>query len=196
MSDSDAVALADRVGRGHLVTAHENRLESTLIPFVIATRSSGPVVRGHLARANPHHRLLGDGIDAMVIVTGPDAYVSPSWYRSKREHGRVVPTWNYSLVHMRGRIRLLRGGDELLELVTTLTDRHEATRTAPWAVSDAPADFIDAQLRAIVGVELEITEIEGKAKLSQNRTDADRDGVRSALAEGDEMQRAVGSAMT
>lgn len=196
MSDSDAVALADRVGRGHLVTASGNRVESTLIPFVIGSRSSGPVVRSHLARANPHHRLLGDGADAMVIVTGPDAYVSPSWYRSQQDHGRVVPTWNYSLVHLRGRIRLIRDRDELLELVTTLTNRHEETRETPWAVSDAPEEFIDAQLRAIVGVELDITEIEGQAKLSQNRTDADRDGVRRALAQGDEMQRAVGSAMT
>jgi transcriptional regulator len=151
---------------------------------------------GHLARANPQAAPEADGRAALVVVTGPDAYVSPSYYPTKRETGRVVPTWNYVAVHAWGRLRRFDDPERLLGLVTALTDAHEAGRSDPWSVADAPADFVRAQLKGIVGVEIEIERLEGKRKLSQNRTPADRDGVVAGLAAspapGD---RAVAAAM-
>jgi transcriptional regulator len=153
------------------------------------------VVRAHLARANKHHGAIGDGAEALLVVTGPDAYVSPNWYPSKAEHGKVVPTWNYSLVHLRGVVRAVDDRGVLLDIVRRLTDRHESAQAQPWSVDDAPADYIDAQLRAIVAVEMVVTSVEGKAKLSQNRSDSDREGVRRGLAAGDLSQQAVARAM-
>lgn len=115
------------------------------------------------------------------MVTGADAYVSPSWYASKAEHGRVVPTWNYSAVHLRGPVTVRDDLDWVRSAVTRLTERHEAARPAPWSVSDAPEKFVTAQLRAVVGIEMQIESVEGKAKLSQNRSDADRRGVITGL---------------
>jgi transcriptional regulator len=196
MSDHDAVALARDIGVGHLVTLHHGRIESTLVPFLIQDVPRGLVLRAHLARANAtQHHVITEG-DALVVVSGPDTYVTPSWYPSKQEHGRVVPTWNYSVVHLRGRLRRLNDPDELRELVSDLTDRHEGVRSEPWSIEDAPASFIEGQLRAIIGIEIQIAEIEGKAKLSQNRSEADHDAVRDALLRGDERQRAVGTAMS
>lgn len=137
---------------------------------------------GHVARANAHWRRMVDGSPALAIVTGPDTYVSPSWYAAKAEHGRVVPTWNYSVVHLRGRIAVHDDPDWVRDLVTRLTDRHEADRAEPWAVSDAPEDYVTKNLRPIVGVELVVESVEAKAKLSQNRSDEDRHGVASGLA--------------
>ncbi|CUR61875.1 Transcription antitermination factor NusB [metagenome] len=137
---------------------------------------------GHLARANPHWRRIVDGSPALAIVTGPDTYVSPSWYAAKAEHGKVVPTWNYSVVHLRGRVAVHDDADWVRGLVTRLTDRHEADRAEPWAVSDAPADYVTKNLRPIVGVELLVESVEAKAKLSQNRSDDDRQGVARGLA--------------
>jgi len=151
---------------------------------------------GHLALANRHHRRIIDGSVALAVVTGPDAYVSPSAYPSKAEHGKVVPTWNYSVVQIRGVVRVIRDVEWLRTLVTELTVCHEGRRDRPWAVSDAPADFIDAQLRAIIGVELTVTSVEAKAKLSQNRSDADRAGVRSDLQTRGDRAAAVAAAMT
>jgi transcriptional regulator len=140
---------------------------------------------GHLARANPHWRRVVDGSPALAIVTGPDTYVSPSWYAAKAEHGKVVPTWNYSVVHLRGRVAVHDDPDWVRGLVTRLTDRHEADRAEPWAVSDAPADYVTKNLRPIVGVELLVESVEAKAKLSQNRSDDDRQGVaRGLVADG------------
>ncbi|MGA1299065.1 MAG: FMN-binding negative transcriptional regulator, partial [Ilumatobacteraceae bacterium] len=111
------------------------------------------------------------------------------------EHGKVVPTWNYSLVHLRGVLRVVDDRGVLLDIVRRLTDRHESAQVQPWSVDDAPADYIDAQLRAIVGVEMVVTSVEGKAKLSQNRSDSDREGVRRGLAAGGPSQQAVARAM-
>jgi transcriptional regulator len=118
----------------------------------------------------------------MAIFMGPDAYISPSWYASKQEHGKVVPTWNYSAVHAYGPVEFFDEEDRLLDIVTRLTDLHEAPRSERWAVTDAPATFIKAQLRGIIGVRLPITRLEGKRKLSQNRNAADRAGVATGLA--------------
>jgi len=126
-----------------------------------------------------------DGSPALAIVLGPDAYVTPSWYPSKHEGGRVVPTWNYLAIHAHGTVRFFEEPERLLELVTRLTDRHEQQRPHPWKVSDAPPDYVAGLLKAIVGVELTITRLEGKWKASQNRSEADRRGVEEGLrAEG------------
>lgn len=135
---------------------------------------------GHFARANPHWRELVHG-ETLVIFQGPQAYVSPSWYPSKAEHGKAVPTWNYIAVHARGQATLIEDREGLPQLVGRQSEQHEAGREHPWAVSDAPLDYIDTMLRAIVGFVLPIQRIEGQWKLSQNRTEADRSGVRAGL---------------
>jgi len=136
---------------------------------------------GHFARANPHWRELREGSEALAVFSGPDAYISPSWYPAKAEHGKVVPTWNYIAVHARGPVQLIEERDSLLRIVSRLSDRHEASRPQPWAVGDAPADYLDAMLRAIVGFALPIRQLKGKWKLGQNRSPADQDGVRQGL---------------
>ena len=140
-------------------------------------------VIAHVARANPHWREIGPDTPALVIVTGPDAYVSPTWYAAKAEHGKVVPTWNYSAVHLTGLARVHDDPAWLRMAVEELTAEHEGHREDPWHVSDAPGPYIDGQLRGIVGVELRLTLVEGKAKLSQNRSRADREGVVTGLRE-------------
>jgi transcriptional regulator len=136
---------------------------------------------GHFARANPHWQALADGGEVLTIFSGPDAYVSPSWYPAKAEHGKVVPTWNYIAVHAQGRAELFDEPERLLQLVSRLSQRHEAGRAQPWAVSEAPRDYIDSMLRAIVGFALPIERLEGKWKLGQNRSAADQSGVRAGL---------------
>lgn len=144
-------------------------------------RSRGPhgTLVGHVAKANPVWRVAGP---ALAVFTGPDAYISPSWYPSKAEHGKVVPTWNYAAVHAHGSLRVTSDPGILLGIVSALTRRHESGRTEPWSVEDAPADYIASMLRAIVGIELEIERVEAKFKLSQNRPDADRRGVWAGLS--------------
>lgn len=142
-------------------------------------------VIAHLAKANPHWREIGDATPALVIVTGPDAYVSPTWYAAKAEHGKVVPTWNYTAVHLTGLARVHHDPEWLRMAVEELTNEHERVRAAPWDVTDAPDSYIAGQLRGIVGVELRVSKVEGKAKLSQNRSRADREGVVAGLRQSD-----------
>lgn len=137
---------------------------------------------GHFARANPHWRDLADGAEALVVFSGSEAYVHPGWYPAKAEHGKVVPTWNYIAVHAWGQAEVFDEPERLLQLVSRLSDRHEQGRAQPWAVSDAPRDYIDAMLRAIVGFALPIRRVEGKWKLSQNHSANDQTGVRVGLA--------------
>lgn len=137
---------------------------------------------GHVARANPIVAAVAAGADVRVVFGGVDHYVTPSWYATKRQDGRVVPTWNYSVVHVEGKIRWYSEPERLHALVSELTDEHEASRDKPWAVTDAPADYIATMLRAIIGFEITITSMVGKFKNSQNRNEADRAGVRAGLA--------------
>ncbi|ARS46937.1 FMN-binding negative transcriptional regulator [Ectopseudomonas mendocina] len=137
---------------------------------------------GHFARANGHWRDLAAGAEALVVFSGADAYVHPGWYPAKAEHGKVVPTWNYIAVHAWGQAEVFDEPERLLELVSRLSERHEQGRPQPWAVSDAPRDYIDSMLRAIVGFALPIRRLEGKWKLSQNRSSNDQAGVRTGLA--------------
>lgn len=137
---------------------------------------------GHFARANPQWRDLAEGSAALVIFQGAEAYISPSWYAVKAEHGKVVPTWNYISVQAHGQAEVFDDTERLLQLVSRLSAQHEAERPQPWAVSDAPRAYIDSMLRAIVGFALPIERLEGKWKLGQNRSQSDQDGVRDGLA--------------
>jgi transcriptional regulator len=168
---------------GLLVTAGPAGLLANPVPFLLdADASPLGTLRCHLARANPQWRDIAAGLDeALVVFQGPDAYVTPSWYATKRETGKVVPTWNYAIVQARGRPRLVEDRDWLARQVAALTALREAGRAEPWAVSDAPPPFVEAQLKGIVGVEIEIARIEGKTKASQNRPGADRAGVSAGL---------------
>jgi transcriptional regulator len=137
-------------------------------------------LRGHVARANPLWKHAG--APALAVFTGPEAYISPGWYASKREHGKVVPTWNYTMVQARGTLRAVDDAPWLHALVRRLTDHHERTQAAPWKVSDAPDDYVQQMLRAIVGIEIPLDALVGKWKLSQNRSAADREGTAEGLA--------------
>jgi transcriptional regulator len=138
---------------------------------------------GHFARANEHWKNFDAGAESLAIFTAAEGYISPSWYAAKAEHGRVVPTWNYEAVHVYGRLEIIYEPAAILAIVTQLTERYEEPRSKPWKVSDAPDDYIAAQLKGIVGVVLHISRMEGKRKLSQNRSDADRHGVVAGLAD-------------
>jgi len=151
-----------------------------LVPFLVD--DAGAVLCAHVAAANPLGAALTEPRPVLVVFQGPQAYVSPSHYPSKQTHGRVVPTWNYTMVQAEGVARRRDGADWKGEQVTALTEQQEWDRPRPWAVADAPAPFIEAQLRAIVGIEIEISALRGKYKLSQNRTDADRAGAMAGLA--------------
>jgi transcriptional regulator len=151
---------------------------------------------GHVAKANPQWRSLAAGGPARAIFPGPEAYVSPSHYASKAEHGKVVPTWNYVAVHAIGPVEVIEDAARLHALVSRLTDHHEAPRADPWAVADAPEPFVAGQLKGIVGIMLRIETLIGKRKLSQNRSEADRAGVARGLATSDDAaDRAVAQAM-
>lgn len=163
-----------------LVTSTQDGLVATPLPLFLADEGEHGVLYGHVAKANPQWKTPVIG-DALAIFTGPDAYISPSWYASKAEHGKVVPTWNYVAVHAYGSVEFFEDETRLLDVVTHLTNLHEGERASPWAVSDAPADFIQSQLRGIVGLRMPITRVEGKQKLSQNRSEKDRDGVAAGL---------------
>lgn len=186
MEDLADVHAAMRAARlATLVTTTADGLMATPLPlFLVADEGEMGVLYGHVAKANPHWQTPATG-EAMAVFMGPDAYVSPSWYATKRETGKVVPTWNYVTVHAHGPVEFFEDAYRLLDVVTRLTDLHEAERAEPWAVSDAPERFTQMQLRAIVGVRLPITRLEGKAKMSQNRNEADRAGVAAGLRESD-----------
>ncbi|MDQ6937585.1 MAG: FMN-binding negative transcriptional regulator [Actinomycetota bacterium] len=191
----DALAeLLDRAGLADLVSVGPDGLAATPLPLLYdpATGGDGALL-GHVARNNPHWHL--DGAPSMVIVRGPDAYVSPSWYPSKAEHGRVVPTWNYLTVHVHGRLVVHDDPVWVEALVRRLTDRHEAGRRPPWSPDDAPPRYLAGQLRAIVGVEVAIERVEAKYKLSQNRSEADVAAVSAALGAGSPAEQAVAAAM-
>src|SRR5262245_23294656 len=167
------------------VTATDEGLVATPLPlFLVPEEGSCGTLYGHLARANPQWKLAPRG-DALALFTGKDAYVTPSWYASKAEHGKVVPTWNYIAVHAYGPVEFFDDPDRLLDVVTRLTDLHEEDRPRAWGVDDAPEAFIRSQLRGIVGLRLPIARLDGKRKMSQNRSAEDRAGVAAGLAASD-----------
>lgn len=166
-----------------LVTYGEQGLLASHIPVLVDTgEGEFGTVYGHLARANRQWQVLEQGTEALLVFAGPDAYVSPSYYPSKLDNHKVVPTWNYLAVHAYGAAEVIQDGPGLLDIVSRLTDRHEHGRSAPWKVADAPSDYIDGMLRAIVGFRLPIARLQGARKLSQNRSAEDIEGVRQGLA--------------
>jgi len=186
-------ALVDAVGAAELVTVGPDG-------YPVATRL--PIIWDddrlvlHLARANQHWKGIEPDSPALAVVTGVEGYISPSWYATKAEHGKVVPTWNYSSVEFRGRVTVHHDEDWLLDAVTRLTELHEGRRSEPWQVADAPEDYVRKELRAIVGIEMAIERVEGKAKLSQNRSDEDRAGAIEGLRrEGGPRERVLAAEM-
>lgn len=175
--ERDRERLAALIREAPLATVIRAELTADLIPLEL----EGDKLVGHVARANPLWHASGQPV--LAVFHGVQAYISPSWYASKAEHGRVVPTWNYAMVQAHGTLRAIEDTAWLHAFVTRLTDRHESQRSQPWAVSDAPADYIDKTLKAIVGIEIELTRLEGKFKLSQNRSPDDRAGVVTGLGD-------------
>ncbi|HWE45159.1 MAG TPA: FMN-binding negative transcriptional regulator [Caulobacteraceae bacterium] len=167
---------------GLLITHGSNGLFATHLPFLYD--ASSKTLTGHIARANPQPTMAGDG-EALVVLSGPDAYVSPRWYVSSARDGRHVPTWNYEAVHVYGRLTWFEGREPLLSVVRALTERHEAHIAPPWSVDEADTGYVDRLLGAIVGLRIEIVRIEAKRKLSQNRPAEDRTAVIAALEASD-----------
>jgi transcriptional regulator len=166
---------------GLLVTAEASGPVANLVPFLPVEEDCSTRLLGHVARANPQWKAIRDGAPVLVVFQGVDTYITPSWYETKRETGKVVPTWNYAVVQVRGRARAVEDRNWLRRQVGLITDAHEAPRPDPWSVADAPEAFVAAQLRGIVGIEIEVAAIEGKWKVSQNRPAADIDGVVEGL---------------
>ncbi|MGH9619522.1 MAG: FMN-binding negative transcriptional regulator, partial [Bryobacteraceae bacterium] len=167
-----------------LVTSGPDGLEATHVPMVLHPEIEPQgVLRCHVARANPQWKSIGLQSPVLVIFSGPEHYITPSWYAAKKEHGRVVPTWNYAAVHVSGRAKLFDEENALLEHLNALTKQSEAPFEKPWAVSDAPAEYVQAMAKAIVGIEMTIERLEGKWKASQNRPRADRPGIIAGLEE-------------
>ena len=175
-------ALIRRHGLAVLVTMGPDGLTADHIPMELDPEPAPlGTLRGHVARANPVWRTASRDVEALAIFQGPDHYVSPAWYPTKRETGKVVPTWNYAVVHAHGPLRIVEEAAWLRRLVEQLTNRFEAGRAQPWHVTDAPEDFVATQLKAIVGIELPLTRLRGKWKVSQNRMASDRAGVVEGL---------------
>ncbi len=179
---------------GTLITAGAGGLIANLVPFILTDAGEKGTLRAHIARANDQVEALRSGAETLVVFQGPEAYITPSWYAAKREHGRVVPTWNYVVVQARGTPRLIEDAAWIRAQIEALTSSQENHRAEAWKVSDAPEAFVTGQIGAIVGVEIPIASLEGKWKVSQNRSAADRQGVVEGLRrEGlsEEMARLV-----
>jgi transcriptional regulator len=178
---------------GLLITQHGARIEANGLPFLLdGDRGAHGTLRAHVARTNPVWREARADVYSLIVFQGPQTYVSPAWYATKAETGKVVPTWNYVIVEARGRLQVRDDPAWVRRLIGELTDRHESKRAAPWKVDDAPADFVATMVRAIVGIEIELVSLSGKWKVSQNRPAADREGVvRGLSALADDVSRAM-----
>ncbi len=199
-ADEDVAELLAQIGAADLITATADGILATLLPLIHeapgASDAAGEHGRllGHVARNNRQWKTPPIG-EAMVIVRGPDAYISPAWYATKREHGRVVPTWNYITAHVHGRLVVHDDPGWVERNVRALSTRHEASRAEPWSVDDAPLPYIEGQLKAIVGIEVVISRIEAKFKLSQNRSIEDVDGAIAGLEAETDTGRDMAQAM-
>ncbi|HEY8606720.1 MAG TPA: FMN-binding negative transcriptional regulator [Noviherbaspirillum sp.] len=179
---------------GTLVTSTSSGLEANHLPFELDSATG--ILHAHVARANPVWHAHDAALDALVVFQGPAAYISPSMYATKQEHGKVVPTYNYIVVHVYGRLRAVDDPDRVRALLERLTDRFEASRTMQWKLADAPADYIDKLLTQIVGIELEVSRMVGKWKVSQNQPEANRASVEHGLREtGGDVQVAMADAV-
>ena len=176
-------ALIEAHPLGLLISTSATDVLANPVPFLVSVKDGVTTLRAHVSRANQQWRHIKDGASVLVVFQGTNTYVTPSWYASKAEHGKVVPTWNYAMVQARGTAIVHEGSEWLGQQVGELTDRHEADRPAPWKVEDAPDAFVAAQLRGIVGIEITVEHLTGKWKVSQNRPEADRRGVHAGLTQ-------------
>lgn len=174
-------------GFGLLVVADDGGIEANHVPFYLSSEPAGTLgqLQCHLARSNPVWQRLQNGARVLAVFQGPDAYISPSWYETKAETGRVVPTWNYLAVHAEGRARIIEDSAWLKDHLHRLTDQHESGMSNPWSVDDAPTDFTERLIKAIVGVEIQIETLTGKLKASQNQPEKNRAGVKVGLETGE-----------
>lgn len=182
-NDNDPDALRERITAqplGTLILNNADGMEANHIPFVLAGEQQDERLIAHIPRANPLSRLTGSH-DALVIFHGPQGYISPSWYATKAEHGRVVPTWNYAVTHVYGQLRVVDDTRWVLDQIRQLTDQQEQHREAPWSVDDAPSDYTDKLARHLVGIEISIRRMEGKNKASQNQSDINQASVLKGL---------------
>jgi transcriptional regulator len=176
-------ALIESHRLGLAITRGADGLDANPVPFTLdRTRGAHGTLKCHVAKANAQFVSLAEGSEMLVVFQGPETYITPSWYESKKEHGKVVPTWNYVVVNAWGRVTLIDDAGWLTTQINELTAVQEGARPAPWAVSDAPDAFVAAQMKGIIGIEIEIARIEGKWETSQNRPEADRIGVAEGLA--------------
>ncbi len=175
---------------GLLIIADDEGIEANHLPFHLVTKAgdSPDILQCHLARSNPVWRRLQDGAGVLVVFTGPDAYISPSWYATKAETGQVVPTWNYLAVHAQGQAQMIQDPIWLKQHLHKLIDQHESVRDEPWSMDDAPADYTDRLMQAIVGIEITITSLTGKLKASQNQPERNRAGVKAGLEASQDTQ--------
>ena len=177
-----------------VVTSGPDGLVATHVPVVVREQADDLVLEFHVARQNPHWQLAG--ANSLMIFQGPQAYIHPGWYESKAEHGRVVPTWTYVMVHAHGQLEAMQTEDELLAHLNQLTDQNEARREKPWAVQDAPEKYIHGMTRAIVGLRMTVQKLEGSWKLNQHKNEADRTGVISGLSvESDPQANSISALM-
>jgi len=179
-----------------LVTVSPDGLRASILPMLFDP-DDGPhgTLRGHLAKPNPQLRSVSADVEALAIFDGPDTYISPALYEAKRLTGQVVPTWNYTTVHAHGTLTLRPEPEWLLAHVRRLVERHEAGRAEPWSIDDTPEGYVETQVRAIVGLEMRISRLEAKRKLSQNRSAADFEGVIAGLSQGSPRDQAVAADM-
>ncbi|WP_193171165.1 FMN-binding negative transcriptional regulator [Nisaea nitritireducens] len=183
-----------RIAFGTLVTLGPDGLVASHVPMLLDTsKGENGTLTGHLAKANIQTKTEASDIEALAIFQGPEAYITPNWYATKQEHGKVVPTWNYVAVHAYGKISFFEDAERLRDQVSSLTDRHEAANAEPWALNDAPEKFVQSQLKGIIGFEIPIARMDGKWKLSQNRPAADKEGVISGLDARDGADAAISS---
>lgn len=177
-------------GFGMLVVADDEGIEANHVPFYLNASADGSpeYIQCHLARSNPVWQRIAEGAQVLAVFQGPDAYVSPSWYPTKAETGRVVPTWNYLAVHVKGRAKVIEDPVWLRRHLHQLTDQHESRMAAPWSVDDAPAEFTERLVQAIVGIEIQIESLTGKLKASQNQPEKNRAGVKAGLESGEDGQ--------
>jgi transcriptional regulator len=166
-----------------LITMGSSGLLASHIPMMLEQNGAKGQLRGHISRANTQWRDYTPSVEALAIFSGPQHYITPNWYPEKRETGKVVPTWNYVVVHAYGYLKIVQDSEWLLAHLATLTSVHEQGSPVPWKIGDAPKDYIDALLKGIVGLEITIERLEGKWKVSQNRSEQDRDGVAMGLGE-------------
>jgi transcriptional regulator len=170
---------------GTLITMTADGLNANHIPLMVdATRGEFGTLRGHVARSNSVWQTFKPEVDALVVFQGPDAYISPSWYPSKKEHGKVVPTWNYAVVHAAGPLTIRDDAEWMRAFLNGITDHFESQKSAPWKMNDAPEDYLQTMMRMVVGIEIPVKTLTGKWKVSQNRPAADREGVADGLAQG------------